>query len=158
MQIQNHSVNTWPPLRETSAVVFDAQLALCSLTLPCEVQGGCLGEPGWAQGWAQGRWRWPTQCVGGWGHTLGTRGRHWLLQCFFCLLQENLSLCSFLVSIFCYCKSCIHGFNRHSKSCCTDSLNNISIPLPLNTLWRPPDWPWGSIQGNSIPGSLSLSP
>lgn len=68
-------LDTWPPLRETSAVVYDAKLTLHSLTLLCEVQGGCLGEPGLAQGWAHGRWRWPTQRMRGgmhWGPEEGT--------------------------------------------------------------------------------------
>lgn len=151
-------LDTWPPLRESSAVVYDEQRALHSLTLLCEVQGGCLGEPGLAQGWAHSRWRWPTQRMGGQGARTRDLRKALASAVFPLPLTGKLdSLCSLLVSVFYYSKSYIHGFNGHSKICCTDSLN-ISISLPLDTLWRPPDWPWGSTRGNSISGSLSLSP
>lgn len=61
---------------------------------------------------------------------------------FRCRQRENLSLSVLsLVSIFAYSKSCIPGFNRHSKICCTYCLDHVSIPLPRNTFLRPPDRP-----------------
>lgn len=48
-----------------------------------------------------------------------------------CSLSSASNLRRIRVSLFFFS---IHGFNRHSRICCTDCLTHISIPLPFDTL------------------------